>query len=104
METDSMIHYTCDMCGKPVNSETDERFRVLIDIEEMRPGEDDSDLDYEFSDEFNEMEFELAGSKEKNEEALFQSYKFDLCRKCAEIYMNDPLARKKFRNVRFMDN
>jgi hypothetical protein len=99
-----MIHYTCDICGKPINSETDERFRVLVDIEQMRPGEDDSDLESEFSEEFDDFDFELNGVHTEKGEELFHSYKFDLCRNCAETYMNDPLAKKVSRRVRFMDN
>ena len=96
-----MIHYTCDVCRKQINSESEERFRVLIDVEQMRPGEDDSDLDNDFSGEFDAFHL---GLDEAEEGDIFRSFKFDLCRNCAEIYVADPLARKLPRRLRFMDN
>ena len=95
-----MIHYSCDMCGKPIDADQEERFRVLIDVEEMRPGEDDSDLTSELADEIDNLHL----GADDEEDGVFHSYKFDLCRECAENYMNDPLARRTPRRMRFMDN
>jgi hypothetical protein len=99
-----MVRYTCDMCGKPIDLEADERFRVLIDVEQMHPGEDDSDLESDFSGEFDDMLHELEGGEAAREESLFRSFKFDLCLDCASTYLLDPLARKVPRRMRFMDN
>ena len=101
-----MIHYTCDMCGKAVGSRDVERFRVLIDVEQRHPGEDDSDLDNEYQD-YDDFEFEPGEEEEEEEEGeerFFRSFKFDLCRECAEIYVQDPLSRKVPRRMRFLDN
>ena len=95
-----MIHFTCDMCGKSIDAEKDDRFRVLIDVEQMHPGEDDSDLENDFPDDFDELQLE----SEDSQEWLFRSFKFDLCRPCAEAYLNDPLVRKMPRRMRLMDN
>ncbi len=96
-----MIHYTCDMCRKSIDTEADNRFRVLIDIEQMLPGEDDSDLEADLPGQLPFDEFELVP---QNEDGLFRSFKFDLCRECVEAYLRDPLARKTPRRLRFMDN
>lgn len=95
-----MIHYSCDMCGKPIDADQEERFRVLIDVEEMRPGEDDSDLTDDLVDEIDDLQL----GADDEDAGLFHSYKFDLCRNCAESYMQDPLARRTPRRMRFMDN
>ena len=101
-----MIHYSCDMCGKPINPDADERYTVLIDVEQIYPGDDYPGLSYEFSeeDEEEEMDFDLDASQVDEEDAICHSFKYDLCVKCAENYINDPLARKVLRRVRFMDN
>ena len=96
-----MIRYVCDMCGKSIDSENDERFRVLIDVEQMQPGDDDSDLDVDLPD---EIPFDELDRIPENEEGFFKSFKFDLCPECAETYLQDPLSRKLPRRMRFMDN
>ena len=94
-----MIHYTCDMCGRKINKETDERSRIMIDVELILPGEEESDFDSDFDEDFDDFGFES-----EDEEGYVQSFKFDLCRDCAEIYMRDPLARKLPRRLRLLDN
>lgn len=99
-----MIHYTCDMCGKSLNPESEERFRVLIDVEQMRPGEDDSDLEHELPDviPFDELE-----PIPEDQEGLFQNLKFDLCSECVQVYLQDPLAKRpnpRPKHLRFLDN
>ncbi len=100
-----MIHYTCDMCAKRINSEAEPRFRVLIDIEQMRPGEDDSDLEEEDDNDFDCK----PNSGQENDEGIYRSFKFDLCRECAAAYLRNPLARSYIysempRRLRFLDN
>jgi hypothetical protein len=90
------------MCGRTINGENEERFRVLIDVEQMRPGEDDSDLDGDYAEDFDE--FRLDSGEDDGEENAFRSFRFDLCRDCAESYLRDPLARKLPGRLRLMDN
>jgi hypothetical protein len=97
-----MIHYTCDMCGKALDPESSDRYRVLIDVEKMPPGTTDDDLDSDFDEEFEQ--FSLDPGREEDEEEYLKSYKFDLCPECAEIYVRDPLARKLPRRLRHLDN
>ena len=67
-----MIHYTCDMCQKAINTQKEERFRVLIDIEQMRYGEDDSDLE---SDPRGQMPFEDFDPEPDGEDEFFHSFR-----------------------------
>jgi len=97
-----MIHFTCDMCGKHIHPQNDDRFRVLIDMEQMRPGEDDSDLEGEYLDDYDD--FAMDDNYPEDEEDAYHSFKFDLCRECARMYLEDPLMRKLPRRLRFMDN
>jgi hypothetical protein len=99
-----MIHYTCDLCGKSINAEKEDRFRVLIDVEQMHPGEDDSDLEREFAEDIGFDDMGLIPEETEESEGLFHSFKFDLCPACAGAYLNDPLGRKVSRRLRFMDN
>ncbi len=97
-----MIHYTCDMCGKALDLDGEYRYRVLIDVEKMPAGAEDDDLASDFEDEFEQFSLDH-DSREQDEDSL-QSFKFDLCPECAEIYVRDPLARKLPRRLRHLDN
>lgn len=97
-----MIHYTCDMCGKAMDPDSEDRYRVLIDVEKMPPGTTDDDLDSDFDEDFGQ--FGLDSGSPEDEEDFLKSFRFDLCPECAEIYVRDPLARKLPRRLRHLDN
>jgi hypothetical protein len=90
------------MCGKALDPDSENRYRVLIDIEKMPVGAEDDDLVSDFDDEFGQ--FSLDPNDREEEGDFLQSFKFDLCPECAEIYVRDPLARKLPRRLRHLDN
>ncbi|MBM4054569.1 MAG: hypothetical protein FJ264_07845 [Planctomycetes bacterium] len=104
-----MVHYTCDMCGKPLLAGEDIRYVVKIEVystcddimdtddldEELWEMEDDSE-DNDRSD-GEDME----GDRDDEE---YRTFRFDLCHKCHKKYLQDPLFLKSWNRTRFSEN
>lgn len=101
-----MVHYTCDMCGKPLLTEEDIRYVVKI---EVYTACDAMDVDADMDDEEN-MDEEGEGSDdeidpaEMLENGEYKTFRFDLCTKCHKKYLQDPLFLKTRRQTRFSEN
>lgn len=104
-----MINYNCDMCGKSLVPEEDDRYVVKIeiyaacdsmdvdddeelinDLEEEDDEDDDDELDSLDPDEINSIEY--------------KTFRYDLCSKCHSMYLQDPLSIKSIRRGRFSEN
>ncbi len=103
-----MIHYNCDMCGKSLVPEEDDRYVVKIeiyaacdsmevddedlinDLEEEEDDDDDDEVDNLDPDEIDSIEY--------------KTFRYDLCSKCHSRYLQDPLSIKSIRRGRFSEN
>lgn len=103
-----MIHYSCDMCGRPIHPEDELRYVVKIEVYPTDEPEDEND-------EFDEVgsslaDFDLQEDRESDEEDVvedddleYKTLRFDLCSECHKIYIRDPLSIKSYRS-RFFNN
>ena len=108
-----MVHYTCDMCGKPLLPDEDIRYVVKI---EVYTACDAMEMDDDMDEEIEEMEEEDAGEgdacdacdaadpAEMLENGEYKAFRFDLCTKCHEKYLQDPLFLKLWNRTRFSEN
>lgn len=103
-----MINYNCDMCGKSLVPEEDDRYVVKIeiyaacdsmdvddeelinDLEEEDEDDDDDEIDSLDPDEIDSIEY--------------KTFRYDLCSKCHSMYLQDPLSIKSIRRGRFSEN
>jgi len=108
-----MIHYNCDMCGKLLVPEEDDRYVVKIEIYaacDSMEVDDDDDLidDFEEDDEEEEEEEEEEEvdniDPEKMDGVEYKTFRYDLCSKCHSRYMQDPLSINPIRRGRFSEN
>ena len=115
-----MVHYTCDMCGKPLLAGEDIRYVVKIEVyatcdsmdtdddldEELWEMEDDDDddvdVDDDDDDENDRMDGEELGDDREDEE--YKTFRFDLCHKCHKKYLQDHLFLKSWNRTRFSEN
>lgn len=91
-----MKYYRCDMCGARI--ETDElRYVLKMDLfaayDTMKL--ELSDLEKDYEDEIRNLieKMEQMSPKEL-EEDVFKELKFDLCRKCQQKLLKNPLGNK----------
>lgn len=105
-----MIHYNCDMCGKSLVPEEDDRYVVKIEIYaacDSMEADDDEDLidDFEEDDEEEEDEEEVDNiDPEETDDVEYKTFRYDLCSKCHSRYMLDPLSINSIRRGRFSEN
>ncbi len=102
-----MIHYSCDMCGKVIQTEEELRYVVKI---EVYPADDVEEENEEFDALKDDLaEFNLEDEKEQEEgsddgdDMEYRTLRFDLCPECHKAYVRDPLFVKSYRS-RFFDN
>ncbi len=102
-----MIHFTCDMCGKPLLADEDVRYVVKVEAyaayDPMEVTEDQLDEDplSEMSEIIEQME-EM--DPEELEDQVYKSFRFDLCPACHRRYLRDPLFRYRPLWLDFHDN
>jgi len=106
-EEQEMVHYTCDLCGKPLLLEEDVRYVVKIEVyaayDPMEVSE--GDLDEDYTEQIDELCEELEHSDEQEQEdKVYKTFKFDLCSACHERFMKDPLAARLKRRMRYEQN
>jgi len=106
-EARKMIHYTCDMCGKPLLVEEEVRYVVKIEVyagyDPMEITEEDLEEDH--TEEMRELVKEMEDmTTEEVEEGVYKKFRFDLCPSCKEIYLRDPLLQKQGRRISFGEN
>ena len=106
-----MIHYNCDMCGKSLVPEEDDRYVVKIEIyaacDSMEVDDDEdliNDLE-EDDDDVDEDEDEVDNlGPEEIDGVEYKTFRYDLCSKCHSRYLQDPLSINSIRRGRFSEN
>jgi len=102
-----MIHYTCDMCGKPLLVEEQVRYVVKIEVYAAYDTMDitDEDLEEDHIEEMRELVEDMEDmTTEEVEEGVYKTLRFDLCPGCKAIYLCDPLSQTQGRRISFGDN
>ncbi len=104
-----MIHYNCDMCGKSLVPEEDDRYVVKIEIyaacDSMEVDDDEGLIDdFEEEDEEDEEEEVDNIDPEEMDGVEYKTFRYDLCSKCHSRYMQDPLSINSIRRGRFSEN
>jgi len=101
----TMIHYTCDKCGQPIDAEEDLRYLVKVEVQAvMSDGRtEDHDRDHLLEiDEILERAADEAGDAVGDD--IYGRQTFDLCRRCHEKFSRDPLGRDLAGKVGFSAN
>ena len=101
-----MIHYSCDRCGKEIDS-ADDHFLLALDLRPadgaMTLTEEDIDADHlhQLSETLKQIEEKGEGAQE-----TFRPRKlsFDLCGCCREAFMSDPLGVATTPKLNFSEN
>lgn len=107
-----MLHYSCDVCKRPIHHQVDVRHVVRIEV--FPAVEDDqcgchsmSDLDEE-EDHLEEMEDLLERLDDCDDprvaEDTTRSMRFDLCDACRQRFVKNPLGLKSGKQFDFSKN
>ena len=101
-----MIHYTCDCCRRPIDSDTELRYVVRLEVyASLEPGEDDLGDDRDYLEEVQEILERLEQSEEEElTEDIYQQQRFDLCQECRRKFVKNPLGRHTTHQLDFSQN
>lgn len=102
-----MINYNCDMCGKSLVPEEDDRYVVKIEIYAACDSMDvdDEELINDFEEEDEDDDDEVDSLDPDEIDCIeYKTFRYDLCSKCHSMYLQDPLSIKSIRRGRFSEN
>ncbi|NCA11090.1 hypothetical protein EBR56_04660 [bacterium] len=109
-----MLHYSCDLCKRPIDSATDVRHVVKIEVfpapEQGAGGEYCSNLSEDATDHLDEMQELLESIDERDlhdsdhVDDGAQSLRFDLCDACRQRFVKNPLGIKAGKKLDFSQN
>lgn len=99
-----MLHFSCDLCG----CQLDER-RFVVKLEAFPAFDPDqlspADLD---ADHLAQVAQQLESSTESDDshidDCAAKSFRFDLCPRCHQKFLHDPLGRDAARRLTFSKN
>lgn len=103
-----MIRYSCDVCKRNLNPESDLRYVVKMEIiaaldPEVSEDAEDRDHLQEIQDILERME---DADDDRIGQDVYQQLRFDLCPECRRKFMRNPLGREavKAKAVGFSKN
>lgn len=101
-----MIHYSCDMCGKPLHSDKDVRYIVKVEVYCVYEEDEDFDEDeiLEELEDIDDDDEEADAEDEEFDGTEYKTFRFDLCSECHSKYLHNPLFIKDIRKARFSEN
>jgi len=105
-----MIRYSCDMCGRSLVPEEDDRYVVKIEVYSACDSIDADGEDEEFINDFEEDDDDVSDEEMDNldqdeiDSIEYKTFRYDLCCKCHSRYLQDPLSIKSIRRGRFSEN
>ncbi len=105
-----MIRYSCDMCGRSLVPEEDDRYVVKIEVYTACDSMDADCEDEEFINDVEEDDDDESDEEMDNldpdeiDSIEYKTFRYDLCCKCHSRYLHDPLSIKSIRRGRFSEN
>jgi hypothetical protein len=103
----SMLHITCDLCGKDLNPGEDQRYVVKIEAYAVHDPAEITEADLE--EDHMEAVSQLLREEEEHEGTVeltepYKNFRFDLCPECHKRFVRDPLSRDLAQKLDFSKN
>ena len=104
-----MLHYSCDVCKRPIDPQTGTRHVVKIEV--FAAIEDDhgcdcdapAEVDADHLDEMQEMLERLDDAGDGLDDET-RSMRFDLCDECRRKFVRNPLGIRRGKQLGFSQN
>jgi hypothetical protein len=107
----AMLHYSCDVCKRPINLATDVRHVVKIEVfpavEDAACGchdEADGESDADHLEDVQDLLERLDDGDGGRLEDATRSLRFDLCDACRQRFVKNPLGMKSGKQFDFSKN
>lgn len=100
-----MIHYTCDGCHRPIDTEGELRYVVRLEVYAAFDAcEEDQDTGHDHLQEIDDILETLDLDDAEFEEDVFQQVRYDLCGECRRRFLKNPLGKLTTRDLGFSNN
>ena len=102
-----MIHHSCDLCKRLIDTEQDVRYVVKMEVyAALDPALDQADDDRDSHEEVQDMMARLEESDcdELSDDDVYQTMRFDLCPECRKRFLKHPLGREAVKQFDFSQN
>ena len=102
-----MIHYTCDLCRRDLDPDTDLRYVVKMEVyaafDPSASDEEDDERDHlqEIQDILERLE---DTDSDRIGDDVYQQLRFDLCPECRKRFVKNPLGREAAKVFGFSEN
>src|SRR5262249_42979341 len=101
-----MIHYSCDLCKRLIDSQEDVRYVVKIEVYAgLDPStdivDDDRDGLQDIQDSLQRLE-DIDDHQAQDD--VYQQLRFDLCPQCRKRFLKQPLGRESLKQFNFSQN
>jgi len=101
-----MIHFTCDGCHRPIDTEHDARYVVRLEVyTALDASEEDWNGDRDHLEEIQDL---LEGLDDELDdrigEDVYQQLRYDLCSDCRRKFLRNPLGRGLAPKLNFSHN
>lgn len=89
-----MIHYSCDLCKRPLDAERDLRYVVKMEVyASLDPMDDGLDDDQDHLQEIQDiLECVEDAADERIGDDVYQQLRYDLCADCRKRFLRNPLG------------
>jgi len=103
-----MLHYSCDLCKRPIDVNRDVRHVVKIEVFPAVEDLDADDVEFSDVDNLEEMHELLESLDERAADEVgdtaTRTLRFDLCDACRQRYLKNPLGAKTTKQFNFSNN
>jgi hypothetical protein len=103
-----MLHVTCDLCGKELQTGDDHFYVVKIEVFTAHdPSEiTEADLDEDHMEAVSQLLREMDDEEEEPDlvEPNLKHFRYDLCPECRNKFVRDPLGKDGAQKLHFSEN
>jgi hypothetical protein len=106
-----MLHYSCDLCKRPIDTRSENRHVVKIEVfqavDDSRCDESDlgeSDHLEEIQDLLERMDLEELEEADALDDDTSRVLRFDLCEHCRQRFLKNPLGARGSKKLDFSNN
>jgi hypothetical protein len=103
-----MLHVTCDLCGKELQTGDDHSYVVKIEVFTAHdPSEiTEADLDEDHMEAVSQLLSEMDDEEEEPDlvEPNLKHFRYDLCPECRNKFVRDPLGKDGAQKLHFSEN
>jgi hypothetical protein len=101
-----MIHYTCDCCGRQLDTDSELRYVVRMEVyASLDPAEDALDDDRDHLQDLQDI-LERADDAQCDQigDDVYQQVRYDLCDDCRKKFLRSPFGRLATQPLGFSKN